>query len=266
MRTRMSRSLLALVSVVVLGAAVAAFAGLLGGGSEALAQGARGCQLAESSDGGLAQPDHPLEVNSVVVHEFIKTVVMEKEVFLCTTGEVDEQTVVRDLETFIELVEKKVNVAPWGATPRYELRTFDMQVELARCDKNITLGTVSCRTDTLPLGQPVETALPPGQCTPTASPSDPVEMNTVVFEGFTKTIKVEKEHFFCDPNPDPDVTGDEYILEVYLITEIIEQRRQLPSIGYTMRPTHKLFLGIVCQKDEQAGTIARCSRIAIKNA
>lgn len=117
------------------------------------------CELADSP----LQPLEPLEMNTVSINGFFKTVAMEKEVFICQDPTRNQ---IVDVETFIEIIE-------------FLGSTVDRRVTVARCVKDLLLGTVSCGTNDLPLGF-LENPLQ--GCSPSSNLIiDPVEMNTVNF-------------------------------------------------------------------------------------
>ncbi|PYQ04799.1 MAG: hypothetical protein DMF83_17280 [Acidobacteria bacterium] len=199
------------------------------------------CRLAQP------QPASPLEMNTVTVDSLFKTVVMEKEVFVCA-NEPGAPASIRDVETFIEIVE---------LATRDGARVVEKRVESATCDKNPSAAgvTVKCNRAAVPLGPPGNPAIP-GTCTPSLQqPSDPVEMNTAVGpkDRLVKTIKVEKEVFDCDQGT---VVGD-----LYLFTEIIEAPSETARGLPTVRPIAKRFEGIVCFKSVSEGRLIGCRQV-----
>ncbi len=183
-----------------------------------------------------------LEMNSVVsdprTSQFrdplIKHVIMEKEIYDCveTQGTPEERRFTRDVETFIEIIQK----AQGGRTV-----TLEKRVEEIICDKPATPGfRISCSVRDVTLEQ----APPPAEqvCRPTtpaerAQPTDPAEMNTVITsrQDTVKTMKVDKELLICD---------EAFFAELYLFTEIVEARAGAPAD--TIRPTEKKFQAILC--------------------
>ena len=227
------------------------FGGLLAaaiaGGISLLAPSAagQGCSLASQ------QPDEPLEMNTAVDGDLAKTVVQEKEIYVCEDSfGIAFRTV--DLETFLEIVER----AGANGTSVVERRA-----EVAECSKRFASagGTVSCRNNTLALGAPV--AAPLSNCQPAATQlGDPVEMNTV---GLTptsgarliKTIKVDKEIFSCPNNVRADL---------YVLTEIIERRITTSAGTPTYRPVQRRFEGVVCRKSTfPVAAVQGCDRVQI---
>ena len=202
-----------------------------------------GCQLAQP------QPGEPLELNSVSVREvFVKTVAMEKEVFDCTVPNPQGGThpQVRDLETFIEIVELRKGDQIFPVTK---------SVESALCVKDFPFplpgGTASCRAQSVPLGGPDPTPLQ--GCVPLpaqSQPFAPVQMTTVAIGAMTKTVKVEKEILDCSHRFNAPIVGD-----VYLFTEIIEAAQ-----AGTLVPVSKTFEGIICFKDTQEAQLRFCEQ------
>jgi hypothetical protein len=187
------------------------------------------------------QPEEPLEMNTVVVDRLFKTVVMEKEVFVCLDAE-GAATQIVDLETFIEIVERAVPRKSGG------VRLVDKRVEVAKCVKDFVEGFVRCeprktrvRTIDVPLeGCEINLERP-------GTPRDPVVMTTDVAAKVVKTVMVEKEVFNCG----------EMIGDLYLFTEIIEapDDRREPT---TLKPVLKRFQGILCVKDPTIAEIRSC--------
>lgn len=202
------------------------------------------CELASPPQA----PEEPLEMNSVVFRDLVKTVVMEKEVFNCT-GQAG-QPQIKDVETFVEVVELRDG---------REIRVVDERVEVAQCIKNLANGRITCSASTAelhpPQSQPLTGCSQPEGLT---QPRDPVEMDTVVSGSLVKTIKVEKETFQCGGGP----AVAEFIGDLYLFTEIIEAPGETAEREATLQPVVKAFRGIVCFKDEQTATVVACARVA----
>jgi hypothetical protein len=210
-------------------------------GPQGAAQQAIACTLASP------QPEHPLEMNSVVsdprTSQFrdplIKHVIMEKEIYDCVRdpGTPDTRPFIRDVETFIEIIQR----VQAGRTVPVEKR-----VEQVVCDKGSPRGGffgITCSTTDVPLEQ-----APDFDC-PRALPAitDPTEMNTVITsrQDVIKTFKVDKEIFDCGPRG-----------HLYLFTEIVEGR--VGGAADTIRPTEKKFQAILCLVDEPIARIRRC--------
>lgn len=211
-----------------------------GGGATHAKKQADPCQLAR-------QPASPLEENTVTVDDLFKTIAMEKEVFVCTSAVGEAPTELRDVETFIEIVE---------LATRGGVRVVEKRVESATCIKQLSPNgtTVKCFAQPVDLGPPGNPAIP-GDCTPAPEqPGDPVEMNTAVSpkDRFAKTVKVEKEVFTC---------GDSLVADVYLFTEIIEAPSQTDTGLPTVRPIAKQFEGIVCFKSIAEARVIGCRQI-----
>jgi hypothetical protein len=175
----------------------------------------------------------------------VKSLAMEKEVFTCSRdtngdGRLDRVVQVRDVETFIEVVENEIN----GKFIR-----VDLGIQVATCTKDFLKGTVTCSASQQDreIARNVSSGGPPPvdltRCQPHLDPAlqprDPVEMATAFVQKLAKTMKVEKEVLDCAGN----------VVDMYLFTEIFEQRVPLPGANQsTMRPFSHDFLGIVCVK------------------
>jgi hypothetical protein len=205
------------------------------------------------------QPEHPLEMNTVMsdprTSQFrdplVKHVIMEKELYDCleNPGTPQERFFIRDVETFIEIIQR----VQGGRTTPVEKR-----VEEIVCDKgNSGAGGegnfgIECSARDVPLQEGLVTTrcLLDGQ---RPQPKDPVEMNTVVTarQDTVKTMKVDKEIFLCSPDNQQIFFGD-----LYLFTEIVEQRAG--GAADTIRPTEKKFQAILCLLDGDTGSIVSC--------
>src|ERR671919_184471 len=186
------------------------------------------------------QPEEPLEMNTVVVDRLFKTVVMEKEVFVCLDAS-GAETQIADLETFIEITER-------AAPARSSVQPVAKRVEVAKCVKDFVEGLVRCEPASMRLpnidvpleGCRVDLERP-------GTPRDPVVMNTATAGKMVKTIKVEKEVLVCG-----NLIGD-----LYLFTEIIEapDNRRAPK---RLKPVVKQFEGIMCLKYPVVAEIRSC--------
>ena len=230
------------------------------GAPQGAAQQAESCTLSPRG-----QPALPLEMNTVVsdprTSQFrdalFKHVVMEKEIYDCLAnpGTPDERPFTRDVETFIEIIQR----AQQGRTVPVEKR-----VEEIVCDKGNDANTifgVQCSARDVPLiqeGLPNVRCLPPG---PNGQfrqqPADPVEMNTSITsrQDTIKTMKVEKEIVTCAEN-DGSVN---YWGHLYVFTEIVEAR--VGGAFDTIRPTEKKFQAILCLAPQDGSTIDRCHHL-----
>lgn len=219
------------LGIVVLLAAVLTWAGPFARGQ----QGSVRCSLADAP----LQPEHPLELNHVASGTLVKTIVMEKEVFACR-DEKDQILQVRDMETFIEVVE-----AVTGPPPQ-TVRRLEIGLQTAQCTKDFVEGTVRCRGTErdIKIERLTQEVLDFRRCQPHENPSlhprDPVEMETAFLGSqWAKTTKVEKEVLLCG----------ESVVDLYLFTEIVERRGQFNNTTQTMRPVGlPKFFGIVCIK------------------
>lgn len=205
------------------------------------------------------QPDHPLEMNTVVsdprTSQFrdplFKHVVMEKEIYECVEnqGTPDERFFIRDVETFIEIIQR----AQGGRTTPVEKR-----VEEIVCDNGFRVG-VGFAVDCSARDVPLEQGLAGIQCRPQsaeagAQPSDPVEMNTAMTsrQDTVKTMKVDKQFLVCT------LAGGSDLLRghLYVFTEIVEGR--LGGAADTIRPTEKKFQAVLCVFENFNVRILRC--------
>ncbi|HEX2056991.1 MAG TPA: hypothetical protein VHI71_01350 [Actinomycetota bacterium] len=219
------------LGIVVLLATVLVWAGPFARGQ----QGSVRCSLADEP----LQPEHPLELNHVASGTLVKTIVMEKEVFVCRDAEGGRILQVGDVETFIEVVEAVIN--------ERSVRRLEIGLQVAECTKDFAEGSVRCkgskRDGEIELLSP--NILNFRECQPHESPSlhprDPVEMETAFLGSqWAKTTKVEKEVLLCG----------ERVVDLYLFTEIVERRTALSGTNQTtMRPVGSpRFFGIVCIK------------------
>jgi hypothetical protein len=188
------------------------------------------------------QPDQPLELNQVVKGDFLKTLAMEKEVFVCRSdrdqdGVPDSDRIiqVRDVETFIEIVDKKVQKtksSPEG------FNTVQRSISVLACTKDFEAADVICSTsgpDTSisRLGGELRECQPHPD--PALQPHDPVEMETASLGStLVRTIKVEKEVLDCGGR----------VADMYLFTSISERKDRK-----TIRQSARAFYGIICFKE-----------------
>jgi hypothetical protein len=203
------------------------------------------------------RPEHPLEMNTVVsdprTSQFrdplFKHVIMEKEIYECVENEGTDQErrFTRDIETFIEIIQR----AQGGRTS-----TVEKRVEEIVCDTGNSPFGVSCSARDVPLEQ-----VPPDVlgCFPRnpqtfPQPTDPVEMNTAITsrQDTVKTIKVDKAYLECILPGDFTMPG-----HLYVFTEIVEGR--IGGAADTIRPTEKKFQAILCLIDDFVARIVRCN-------
>jgi hypothetical protein len=83
------------------------------------------------------------------------------------------------------------------------------------------------------------------RCQVVNPPTDPIDMNTVTFKEFVKTIHIEKEIFQCVTN-----NGAPVIAVVSLFTELFENMRTLSTVNKTVET-------VTCIKGYN-GTISYC--------
>ena len=206
-----------------------------------------GCQLVSP------QPEAPLKLNVVALHNVAKTIVMEKEVFNCYDSQ-STLASVRDVQTFIEVIERSVHGRPHGkhgeGGKSTGVQAIGKMVQADTCIKDLKSGAVSCKSVNLPLGV---TTTPLERCRVTKGtypfpvvpqPTHPVEMSTVSLGGrLVKTVAVEKEVFDCGGQ----------IGDLYLFTEVIEQAK-----GFDVRPVSTQFEGVMCLKNESTAQLVSC--------
>jgi hypothetical protein len=248
--TRRGRRRLIVAAALVVGA-VGAVLAPLASGQQGPSPVPQGCQLQ------VPQPEAPLKLNLVAAGRFVKTVVMEKEVFNCFDGQTDVAQI-RDVETFIELVGQVVKgkgkhpkAADKGKTGKPSVKLVAKRVEVVTCIKSFRTDRVSCGAKDMQIGA---TGTPLTGCSPRSGtypfdpvvqPAHPVEMSTVVLkDGVVQTMKVEKEVFDCEGR----------IGDVYLFTDIVEA----PHHGKTIRPVAKRFHGVICLKDAGTAKVVSC--------
>jgi len=187
------------------------------------------------------QPAFPLEMNTVATGILVKTIAMEKEILNCVDAP-GGPPVTRDLETFVEVVDKE-NA---GALPFLVAKVFT-----TTCDKRqLNNGAVTCGKTTFNV--PNVAAGPNlADCNPGQQLADPVEMNSVKTDDgkLVKTIKVEKEIFGCN-----DATE---LRELYLFTQVIEP---VNANGDNFSQTTYRWLGVLCTKKVSIGEIVSCLR------
>lgn len=196
-----------------------------------------GCQLQSP------QPEAPLKLNAVPRKDLVKVVAMEKETFNCYDAR-STLAQIKDLETFIEIVEQSAGGKNAGMT------TVKTAIDAVTCTKDLKTGRVSCKSEPMPLAV---TNTPLLGCTPTRStypfaviqqPSHPVEMATVVSDDkLVTTIKVEKEIYDCSGQ-----VGD-----LYLFTERVEL-----ADANSFNTVQRRFSGAICFKNETAAKLTSC--------
>lgn len=188
------------------------------------------------------QPDASLKVNAAAAKDLVKTVVMKKAVFECFDAN-SALTELRDLETFVHLVER----ADRGKTQ--SIAAIGLRVETVTCVKDLASGRVTCSVTGVPLGS---TDAPIQGCSPTSGtypfdrleqPSHPVEMTTRSVSGLLSTTKVENEVFDC--------AGE--IGDLYLLTGIAQE-----AASTTFAPRGRRFAGVMCLTDEATATLTKC--------
>lgn len=216
---------------------------------------------------------HPLELNMEDAGSRFKAIAMEKEVFECGGDEINGPNEVRDVQTFIEIVEQVVDDDHNGSGDK--VRTVEVRAEVATCVKNFGPAPaggagpafVTCSAENRPV-----TRIGPDEVTGCRAsfkqPDDPVEMQTAETEGIVKTVAVEKELLDCTaPNGDATVFGSpgEFRGELFLFTEIIERTKGVTIGGKpttSIRPIKggKRFLAVICGKSSLSGEPFGCAQ------
>ena len=207
----------------------------------------QGCQLRAP------QPEAPLKLNVAVVRRFVKSIAMEKEVFNCYEAQ-SRLAQIKDVETFIEIIERTTSGSSSKKSGHKSASVgtdvLARRIDVVSCVKDLTDGRVSCKSEAMQLGT---TSTPLSQCGTThgtypfpelEQPAHPVEMETVVLRnGLVKTVKVEKEVFFCSGR----------VADLYLFTHVHET-----ATSHAVRTTGRRFDGVICFKDETRGRITGC--------
>ena len=189
------------------------------------------CQLTKP------QPSDPLELNTVAAGDTARTIAMEKDILVCKKG--NDQAQIRDLETFIEVVQKA------GANG---LTTQSVNVHTALCTQDMQGGGVACARQNLGVSGSVSKPL--AGCYPyDQQPGDPVQMNSKGVGAWFKTTKVEKTVYVC-PNGS--------FAHLYVFTDIVS-----PNPPTTAASTTK-FYGVVCYLDPTTGTPPwKCNTVTV---
>jgi hypothetical protein len=128
------------------------------------------------------QPTVPIKMNSIVVFPgTVKTILVEKEVFLCQ-HQMQSTPLILDVSTYTETIENL------GTN-----FTAKNSFEVVTCAKKLDGNILACVTKEPPA------LLPSLQCNEFIQSSSnlPIEMNTVITNGIVKTIEAEKEIFNC---------------------------------------------------------------------
>jgi len=189
----------------------------------------KGCSISKD-----LQPADPIEMNSVVVRGFVKTIHTEKEVFICKSP-----PGVIDLNIYTEIIE---NVQT-RTSPK-------ISFIVVSCSKTFDGTVLQCV-----LQEPPK-KLPFLNCSlQVPSVSFPIEMNTVVVNDIipptivAKTIDAEKEVFKCDLGRDGRPTK---IKDVIIFTELYENFGKL-------NPVTKNFVYANCIKNIFNATVIACN-------
>lgn len=186
--------------------------------------------------------DHPIEMNTVVVRNLVKTIKVEKEIFFCDTNADGVPDRIVDLQIFTKIAERIRPALAVGAPPITQFPIVSKTFEVVTCVKDIADPTaVKCQSEEPPASLPVQP--PPQNVPPRPVPKDPIEMNTVVVGNIIKTVKAQKEVFL---EPPPLTGGSGFILDVETFTEIFEKvvgPQQIP------RTVAKRVEVAVCKKE-----------------
>ena len=189
------------------------------------------CQLAKP------QPSDPLELNTVAAGDTARTIAMEKDILICKKG--NDQAQIRDVETFIEVVQKA------GANG---LTTQSVNVHTALCTQDMQGGGVACARQNIGLSG--GSSKPLAGCDPyEQQPGDPVQMNSKGVGAWFKTTKVEKTVYVC-PNGS--------FAHLYVFTDVVSANPPTTASSTTK------FYGVVCYLDPTSGIPPwKCSTVTV---
>ena len=186
-----------------------------------------------------AQPMDPLDMNTVMFQEIVKTIHVEKEILSCKT--LQGPPIIIDLSIYTEIIE---NIRRPGA------EALKKSFEAITCAKTFDGTILGCVPKEI---RPNDRLLQNLTCNIQTPPIPfPIEMNTVVGSvdvgPFVKTIEAETEIFNCDLLPNGNPTK---IKMVTIFTEIFEQ---LPDVVL-----NKTIDSVTCVKDIANGTVLTCT-------
>ena len=190
----------------------------------------QGCQLQSP------QPDAPLKLNLVAAGGFVKSIVVEKEIFNCYDAK-SSLASIKDVETVIETVERGLVSRDARGNDRSTMTAVAKSVEVDTCTKNLQTGGISCTSQAMPLGV---TSTPLAKCSVTKGtypfdvvqqPAHPLEMSTVALEnGLVETVHVEKEIFDCSGQ-----IGDLYLFHRNIE---VQDKTGFEPVAYPVRGRH----------------------------
>ena len=154
-----------------------------------------------------------VEMNTVVVGNLVKTIEVEKFEFPCG-DDPNKPTQIRDVQIFTEVIETQ------------EKETFSIlakRFQVITCDEDTRTATLlGCNSSTPP---PLTIPIRRADCKDAGSIVNPlhlpipIAMNTVVVGDLVKTVKAQKELFFCGADL---VKAD--LVSLTTFTEIIEKK------------------------------------------
>ena len=179
----------------------------------------------------------PIDMNTIIFKDIVKTVHVEKEIFKCITK--NGAPVIAMVSLFTELFENLKNQS-----------TLNKTVETVTCVKGYN-GTISyCDSKRIPISNQYPFSI---SCDPSKlnilNIMSPIEMETVVnSNGISKTIEVEKEAFLCTYKQNKPTQ----ILDVMLFTEIFENVLSGTVIKKNVE-------SISCLKDIGTAKVLKCN-------
>lgn len=215
-----------------------------------LAQPAKfGCESRNDTPGPGPNPLDPIEMNTIVIpFEFplVKTIHLEKEVFLCQQDAAPYNVIV-DVSIYTEIVEDAIRQEP-----------VQKSFEVVTCMKNFNGTVLGCMSEQPPTNVP---ALP---CVIEPAPRPeflqfPIEMNSVVVNAtIVKTIMSETEVFNC---PNPYSSSHNISKLVTLFTEKFEKFNDIEPQPRIDKTNH--FESAECVKNEISAEVLGCTFRAV---
>ncbi len=208
-----------------------------------------GCESRHDIPGPGPNPLDPIEMNTIVIpFEFplVKTIHLEKEVFLCQQ-EAAPYNVIVDVSIYTEIVENAIREEP-----------VQKSFEVVTCMKNFNGTILSCMSEQPPTNVP---ALP---CVIEPAPRPeflhfPIEMNSVVVNStIVKTIMAETEVFNC---PNPYSLSHNISKLVTLFTDKFEKFNDIEPQPTIEKANH--FESAECVKDEISAEVLGCTFRAV---
>lgn len=176
------------------------------------------------------QPLDRVDMNTVIVGTTVKTIHVEKEIFLCDTTEAG--IAIFEVSVYTKIFEDM-------ATKTTVKRSF----EVITCAKTGDGTVLGCKANVPPTALPTTT-----NCSPVPV-AFPIEMDTVTGTGqqvnIVKTVEAEKELFNCNQ---PNVV---VVKEVIIFTEIYEDMTTKSTVKRT-------YDSATCIKDVSHAAVIAC--------